>query len=177
MKKIDFSNVQEAAEGNRPGEGGYTCRIIKAEDVPDKEYLRIEYDFADGQFKGYYQYRQDQYGYWGGHYIRSYKEKALPFFKRMLSVVEKSNKGFVWKDNEHDLEGKLVGLVLGEEEYEANDGTIKTRTYVDREISLEDLKNKKFKIPEKKCIARETAITGTEEFMQIPDNAADGIPF
>ena len=40
MKKIDFSNVQEAAEGNRPGEGGYTCRIIKAEDVPDKEYLR-----------------------------------------------------------------------------------------------------------------------------------------
>ena len=68
-------------------------------------------------------------------------------------------------------------MVLGEEEYEANDGTIKTRTYVDREISLDDLKNKKFKIPEKKCIARETAITGSEDFMQIPDNAADGIPF
>lgn len=177
MKKIDFSSVQEVTESNRPGGGGYLCRIIKAEDVPDKEYLRLEYDFADGQFKGYYQYRKDQYGYWGGHYIRSYKEKALPFFKRMLSAVGKSNNDFIWKDDEHDLEGKLVGLVLGEEEYEANDGTIKTRTYVDREISLEDLQNKKFKVPEKKCLVREAETTGNEGFMPIPDNIPDGIPF
>ena len=41
MKNIDWNNVQEASE-DRLLPGGDVCGILRAEDVPDKEDLRIE---------------------------------------------------------------------------------------------------------------------------------------
>lgn len=176
MKKVNLTNVQEAKDSKRLPAGGYVCKYTKVEDRPEKEYLYMEFDIARGDFANYYKDLSDAKGFWGGSCYRSYKEKALPMFKRMCSAVSKSNNGFVFDGDtnadETTLIGKLVGLVLCEEEYVSNDGNIRTRLYVDREMPVEDIINGKFKVrPLKKL--KEEDIPSTEE--DTPSTAsADG---
>ena len=186
MKKVNLKDVQEANDSSRLQPGGYICKYTKVEDVPAKEYLYMEYDIAKGEFEGYYQSLSDKYGFWGGRCYRSYKEKALPMFKRMCSAVSKSNNGYIFDGetnaDESTLVGKLVGLVICEEEYVGNDGNIKTRFYVDRECSVEDIVNNNFKVkPLKKLSDEERAeVEGpSEDFVAVPESAdgKDDLPF
>lgn len=178
MKKINLSNVQETNDSRLPA-GGYVCKYTKVEDVSDKEYLAMEYDIARGEFAGYYSSLSDQLGFWGGKYNRSYKEKALPFFKRMCSAVSKSNNGFVFdaetNADEKTLVGKLVGLVLCEEEYIGNDGNTKTRLYVEREVPVNDIINGKFKVKPLKKLKNDDAKDSS--FVNVPAGSPDELPF
>ena len=185
MKKVNLKDVQEASDSKRLPAGGYICKYTKVEDVENKEYLYMEFDIAKGEFEGYYQGLYDNYGFWGGRCYRSYKEKALPMFKRMCSAVSKSNNGFVFDGetnaDEQTLVGKLVGLVPCEEEYIGNDGNLKTRLYVDKECSVEDIINNNFKIkPLKKLPEEERAeVTGSADasFVDVPDGSNTDLPF
>ena len=159
MKPIDLTNVQEAGSGTKPPAGGYICRINFAEDKPDKSYILVMYDIAEGEYAGYYAGRQkaNPTWTWGGTLYKSYKQTALPMFKRFCSCVTKSNPGYLFDGNtnadEKTLTGKLIGMVLGEEEYTGNDGTIRTRLYCVTEKSVEEIRAGKFKVPEKKTLA------------------------
>lgn len=159
MKPIDLTNVQEAGSGNRLPAGGYIVRIGFAEDKPDKSYILVQYDIAEGEYANYYADRMKAnptWG-WGGNLYKSYKQTALPMFKRFCSCVTKSNPGYLFDGNtnadEKTLKDKLLGLVLGEEEYLGNDGTIRTRLYCVTEKTVEDIRAGKFKVPEKKTLA------------------------
>ena len=181
IKNID--SVQEAGDSKRLPAGGYICKYTNVEDIADREYLYMEYDIAEGEYKGYYKDLEEQFNFWGGKCFRSYKEKALPMFKRMCSAVTKSNKGFIFDGNKHadetTLIGKKTGMVLGEEEYFGNDGSIKTRLYVVREIPIDDIKAGKFKVPEIKKLP-DTAGTSTQPddgFMNIPADSDEETPF
>ena len=143
----------------------------------------MEFDIAKGDYEGYYQSLFDAYGFWGGKCYRSYKERALPMFKRMCSAVNKSNNGFVFDGetnaDEKTLEGKLVGLVLCEEEYIGNDGNLKTRLYVDRECSVDDIVNGNFKVKPLKKLPEEDkpASSADADFMKIPETDRSDLPF
>lgn len=181
MKKIiNIDAVQEAGESKRLVAGGYVCKYTTVTDVADKEYLSMEYDIAEGEFKDYYKDLSDRAGFWGGRCIRSYKEKALPMFKRMCSAVSKSNSGFIFDGNtnadESTLVGKKVGMILGEEEYIGNDGSVKTRLYVVRECAVEKIVAGDFKVPELKKLPSGTT-TNDSSFMSIPDGDAEESPF
>lgn len=63
-------------------------------------------------------------------FVKSYKQKALRFFKGFKTAVEESNRNYTFKNDPQSLVGKFMGVVLGEEEYRANDGSVKTRLYV-----------------------------------------------
>ena len=95
-------------------------------------------------------------------------------FKRFCSAVSKSNGNYVFdaKTNadEQTLVGKKIGLVFGEEEYYSNSGEKKTRLYVAREYTLEDITAGKFKVPETKKLKEED-----NSFVAPP--ATDDIPF
>ena len=181
IKNID--SVQEAGEGRRLPAGGYICKYTKVEDIPDKNYLYMEYDIADGEFAGYYKDLEERLGFWGGKCYRSYTEKALPMFKRMCSAVTKSNAKFIFDGNEHcdekTLVGKLVGMLFGEEEYVGNDGSVKTRLYVVREMDIEDIRAKKFKIPEIKKLNDTSSVAkpSNDGFMNVPVDADEETPF
>lgn len=183
MKPItNIALVQEAGESKRLPAGGYVCKYTKVEDNDKKNYLYMEFDIAEGEYKGYYEELNDKINFWAGRCYRSYTEKALPMFKRMCSAVTKSNKGFIFDGNKHcdetTLVGKLVGMVLGEEEYIGNDGSTKTRLYVAREIPVEDIKADKFKIPEiKRVNAPATDIKQNDDFMNIPEGSDEETPF
>lgn len=179
MKSIDWNNVQEATEGRRLAPGGYVCGIVKAEDLPDKEYLRILFDIAEGPDKNYFRDMAERMQLDGWPYagilIRSYKPKAQPFFKGFLTAVEASNPGYHFTNDERTLTRKLVGLVLGEEEYEYN-GEVRTRLRVASVRSVDAIRKGDYDTPPLKKLARTGAQPGVnDEFISMDDD--EDIPF
>lgn len=185
MKPItNIASVQEATgESTRLPAGGYICKYTNVEDVSEKSYLYMEFDIAEGEYKGYFENLYDRADFWAGKCYRSYKEKALPMFKRMCSAVTKSNKNFIFDGNEHadeqTLIGKKVGILLGEEEYIGNDGTTKIRLYVVREMPVDEIKAGKFKVPVLKKLSEEGSgsVQKDDGFMNIPKDSDEETPF
>lgn len=155
MRNVNWDTV--ADEIRRPVPGGYAARITKVEDNEDKEYLRIEWEFADGEFKGCNQETFDAFGFWPSAFIVSYKEKALRFFKGFKTAVEMSNKNYTFRNDPQSLVGKYLGVVLGEEEYLSGDGTVKKRLYVAEKRSGKAIRDGDFKIPELKRLKSSAA--------------------
>ena len=155
MKNVNWSDVQD--EIRRPTPGGYAARITEVVDNEDKEYLLIRWDFAEGEFKGVNKETYDAFAFWPMAFVKSYKEKALRFFKGFKTSVEESNRNFTFKNDPQSLVGKFVGVVLGEEEYLAKDGTVKTRLYVAEVRSGKAIREGDFKIPELKKLAAGSA--------------------
>lgn len=179
MKAINMDNVKEAGSFGLPA-GGYVCKITSVNDVPDKEYLIVEFDIAEGPYKDYYADLQKAKNFWGGSTIKSYKEKALPMLKRFCSAVTKSNPGYIFdagaqNADEKTLVGKLIGLVFYEEEYLGNDGSIKTRLKVDYETEVEKIRKGDFKLKEKKCLPDDQIPQG--EWEKMPEGVQEEIPF
>jgi len=177
MKKIDNFETVEGTQGGgfkRLPAGGYICQISKVEDIPEKEYLKIEYDIIEGEYRLWWSDTFDRAGFWGGKFIRSYKETAERFFKGCITSMEESNKGFKWDWIEQNLVGKKIGLVLGEEEYIGAGDIIKTRLYVAQNRNIDSIKKGDFTVPDKKKIA---IVPESKPFDTIPDLAGDDLPF
>lgn len=189
MKNVNWDEVQD--EIRQPVPGGYAAKIVRVEDDEKKEYLRIEWDFADGAFKGVNQETFDAFGFWPITLIRSYKPSALRFFKGFKTCVEASNRNFVFRNDPQSLVGKYMGVVLGEEEYLSNKGEVKKRLYVAEVRSGKAIRDGDFKIPEMKKLdpakaanaARSNAATDfsypastASDFAQLEDDDAQ-LPF
>lgn len=181
MKVInDFENIQASSgEFSRLEPNGYICRITLADDFPFDEktgkgdYLKIEYDIAEGEFKDYFYSQYAKFSsFWGGRFFRSYKENAQGMFKHFIECVEKSNAGYSWNWDEGTLQGKLIGLVIGEEEYENQNGEVKTRLYVKDIKTVDEIRQGEFKIPALKKLNKPTAAA---TFTETTDD--DDLPF
>lgn len=178
MKKINnWEQISEAQEYPTLKAGGYVCVIRNVEDDAEKECLKVFYDIYEGEFKGHYQNLYRNMNFWGGVMFRSYKENAQSFFKGFITTIEKSNPTFRWDWDESKLKNKLIGIVLREEEYKANDGSIKTRFIADQIHSVDKIRKGEFKVKEKKLIQdkrnNQTVPTTTSEF----DIAFDDLQF
>ena len=162
MKNLGLSNVTESSSSLPPG--GYICKIIEVHDVPNKEYLEIKVDIAQGPHAGYYKNLEEKFGFWGLVWYMSYKQTALGLFKSGISALRASNSNFQWNDDAENDEkcmvGCLVGGLLGEEEYLGNDGTLKCNLKFKRAISVQEILDGQFKVPEKKKL--EAYNTGAE---------------
>ena len=187
MRKInDFDKVQENGGGfKRIPDGAYIVGVKKVEDVSDKEFLRLELDICKGEYKNWYQQQYDadkrETKYWprDGVLVRSYKEKALPFFKRFISAVPKSNPKFEWKWNEQDLKNKVFGVVVGTEEYLKKNGGVGTRPYIDSVHSVEAIEKGDYTVPDvKKLDPTKTTSKPAEPFVNPFSDSANTIdPF
>ena len=174
MRKInDFDKVQENGGGfKRIPDGAYIVGVKKVEDVSDKEFLRLELDICKGEYKNWYQQQYDadnrETKYWprDGVLVRSYKEKALPFFKGFIIAVTKSNPKFEWKWNEQDLKNKVFGVVVGTEEYLKKNGGVGTRPYIDSVHSVEAIEKGDYTVPDvKKLDPTKVTSKPTEPFV------------
>lgn len=180
MRNINWDNVQEASDFPKVTPGGYLARIVAVKDEEDKEYLLISYDFAEGELKGYYKDLAASKGFWGGTFVRSYKEKALPFFKAFKTAVEESNPGYVFQNDPQSLVGKWIGVIIGEEEYWSDrDRKVKIRTYVDQVRSGQAIRAGDFEVPLLKKYegASVRAAFYQEPTFMAPSAAAAGDPF
>ena len=155
MKPI--SNWNEiAAEGDgmrtRLEAGGYVARITKVVDVPEKEYLKVVYDIAEGPEAGRFatDWGKNPDNDYAHSFARSYKEKARGMFKGFINVVEASNEGYKWDWKEAKLVGKLIGVVLGYEEYMSNRGEIATKLSVRSVVEPAKIRAGEFIVPDVK---------------------------
>lgn len=159
MKPIpNFDNITPTADRERLAPGGYVLKITDVEDFPNKEYLRIIYDIAEGPEAGRY---ADEWGTehpYAHAYLRSYKaeEWIVRRFKAFINAVEASNEGFKWAWNESKLEGLIFGAVLALEEYENDRGEVKTRLYIPAVMSAERIRTGDYTVPDIKKLPRDT---------------------
>ena len=135
--------------------GGYVCTIKSVTDhhEGDKPYLHIVYDIREGQYADYYSDDWGKTNTWAHDNRHYYSEAALGMFKGFLKAFDESNgtnfaemaeTGF----DEQMMVGRAIGYIIGEEEYRANDGSIKTRLRVRGTRSVQQIRDGKFKFPE-----------------------------
>ena len=159
MRKVNnWENVQEPTKFKRLAPGGYICAIKDVKDVPEKEYLEIQFDIVKGDEKGYFQKQYDNdtraNKKWpnAGILRRSYSDKSASFFKGFITSIEKSNKNFTWNWDESKLKNKYFGAVIGEEEYLTQKGKKGVRNNVVFVYSTETIENGDFEIPQLKVL-------------------------
>lgn len=162
----NWDAIPDAAEYERPTPGGYIGTIVDYEDHEELnrngkgQYLKLYWDFAEGPLTGSLNEAYLRLGYWFGYgtFIRSYKENAMPYFKAFKTCLEVSNPRYVFQTNNLDaMKGKRIGVVLGEEEYRRNDGTVGTRLYVAQVRSVKAIQEGDFKVPELKKLGGQSA--------------------
>ena len=183
MRKIENYDSIQASSGEfaRPGNGGYILEIVNVTDVPYNaqtgkgDYLKIDYDIAVGDFKGYYTAQNERFGgKWYANVIKSYKEKALGMFKHFTNCVEESNPGFKWNWQEDKLIGCRFGATLQEEEYLNNEGEVRTKLVVKDIKTVKQIMDGDFKVPTTKKLERTAA--PVSDFAVI-DTSTDDLPF
>lgn len=180
MKQIEgFDLISEAGELKKLPAGAYACKIIEVIDVPEKEYLDVYFDIAEGEYKGYFSALQANTGKNYGRISRSYKTNALPFFKAFITAIEKSNPSYKWDWNEKSLNDKFCAVAFRDEEY-LSDGQIKVMAKADEIRSLQALRNNDIKIKPLKKYEGEMPVPSSAEearnlgAIEIPD---DELPF
>lgn len=183
MKAINNYESVQASSGEyaKPKAGGYVVKILDVSDIPldattgKGDYLKIDYDICEGEFAGYYKELNKKFGGdWFANFIKSYKEKALGMFKHFINCVEESNAGFSWDWNEKELIGKKIGVVLQEEEYRKNDGSVGVRLIVQGIKTVKQILDGDFKVPATKKLQEDSQTNSAVVFEEID---GDELPF
>lgn len=147
-------------------------------------YIGVNLDYKDFYKKQFDLRKQsDPNVKWGGIYRQLTHGDSLPFFKGLMTSIEKSNPGYRWNWDERTLVGKFVGGIFQREEFETSDGQKKMATKCVQIRSLDGLKDAK--VPADNLLAETHAgnnqppsMMDANGFVNIPDNATDeGIPF
>lgn len=168
MPKIDKGEYESATaltgDYERMPAGGYVCTVQavrtagtnssgKLVSYPEEnQYVKLIWDVAEGEFEGRFSddYWTEPDRDYGHQFYMSWKN--LGALKNTIQCLDESNPGFdamaaFEADKWEMFVGKKMGLVLGEEEYEANDGSVKTRFGFPRIKSVQDIRAGKFKVP------------------------------
>ena len=131
MKKWNgYEATQVIGEKRKLPAGAYVCKII---DANEEVYgwgnvVVIHFDIAEGPYKNFYleQYeKQKGDKKWKGTYRLTCPkedgsekdERTKKNFKTFMHHIEKSNTGYKWDWNEHNLRAKRFGGIFGEKEY------------------------------------------------------------
>ena len=169
MKSLNWNNIQATADGEfeRLPAGPYVARIIEATDKPDKEYVELLWDIAEGPKTGYYDDSWGQSHPFAHRLVLSYKDTALGMLKGRLEAIAASNPGFdpfaAWDGGRVDMfRGRLIGINLQEEEYERNDGEIGTRLNVCAVMDAQKVRDGLVKTRDKKTLDGKPAQKSTQ---------------
>ena len=187
MPRIDKSEYEAATPSGgggdyqRMGAGGYECSIQAVRTrgdgidyVNDRKYVKLIFDIDAGPLAGKFSddYWADESRDWGHQFYLSWKN--LGALKSTIQCLDESNPGFdAMAAFEADawglFIGKKIGLVFGEEEYLGNDGTVKTRLGFGRAKSIQDIRDGRFKVPEKKTLApSQDAAPAADAYSDVP---------
>lgn len=155
MKPMNWQAVEESTPFEKLPAGPYVVQIVDVEDVPDREYLNIVFDIAEGPYAGFYSDAFAKANPWSHRFVRSYKDSAKGMFKSFLMRLEESNRGFSvaqWQvySNERQLIGLELGIVLQTEYYTNNQGEDKERLSCVGVYASQDIRNGDYKMPDPK---------------------------
>ena len=200
-----ISGYSEATATNFNGSerlpaGGYIIRILDVKEESTKwggEVIILRFDIAEGEHAQFYQKQyneaSDEYKKWKGVYrlnvpqqkgnteddVKKYK-RSLGFFKSQIEAINKSNGINIDCAKEWDvsvLKNCTVGMVFGNKEWEM-DGKSGWFTNPDHMLTVEEIREGKFKIPADKPLDKNKANT-TAASSSVPDGfdeLADNAP-
>ena len=170
MKPIQgWDLIDEAGEFKKLPAGIYGVVITGIKNVVEGEYFEITCDIVKGEYANYFKTQVEAGFNDGSKTLRSYKEKALPFFKAFITAIEKTNPGYQWDWDETKLVGKKVIAVFGEEEFEAKDGTVKVATRIQEFRSLEAFQQGKLKVPPLKKLEKPVKAEELQPMLELDD--------
>jgi hypothetical protein len=157
MKSYDRNQYKATEDGEFKSlpAGAYLAKITSATDDTEKEYLKLEFEITEGEFAGFCSETYQRAKFWLLHSVRSYSEKARPFFNGFITAIEHSNPGFTWAWDEKALVGKAIGLIVGERDYLDKNGDLKSGIEIAQIRSVQTIREGKFKVPEKKQLSAE----------------------
>jgi len=172
--------------------GGYIARIIEVDDREWSGHIEpahlIMMDIAEGEHMGIY--RKNNQGadkerwltYWFAEPSKDSPEWLLSKVGGIQTSLMESNDNVNLSDP-HSWKGKMVGVVVGDEEAESNSGTVYTRPYVNYICSTIRIRKGEnqpggYKIPKLKKLETFNPVPLTSA--ELPDSfsaAEDDIPF
>ena len=172
--------------------GGYIAKIIEVDDRSWAGHAEpahmIHMDIAEGEHKDIYKKNnvgsdKDRWlGYWFAEPMAGSPDWLLSKVGGIQTSLMESNDNVNLSDP-HSWKGKLVGVVVGDEEAESNSGTVYTRPYVSYICSTERIRKGEgqpggYKVPKLKKLGGTAPkpLAPTE----MPDSfsaAEDDIPF
>lgn len=150
--------------------GGYVAQILSAKEVQYGwgSVLLISFDISEGEYKGFfkkdYAENTNENRKWSGTYRLSIpkddgSEKdgwTKRTFGGVMWAVEDSNPGYHWDWNEAGLKGKTVGVLYRNYEWDI-DGRTGWSTECCKMITVQDVRDGKFKVPKDKPLANKPA--------------------
>ena len=184
-KPQGYDEAQTFGEFETLPAGGHKCiikKVVCEKTTQGKEYLKIGFDIAEGEYKDFYQRkfendtRSIEEKKWSGIwtvFTEGYNPGTTnPKFKGLITSVEASNAKFKFDFDEQKLVGKKVGLVFREEEFEGQDGQVHTTVKPFFAVSYD--KAEEAKIPNLKKLAEKGETF--EDFTPVSDSN-DDLPF
>lgn len=184
-KPAGYDEAQAFGDFKTLPAGGYKCiikKVVCQKTENNKEYLVIEFDIADGEYKDFYQekFANDMRPEpkWSGVwtvFTEGYNPGTTnPKFKGLITSVEASNSNFKFNFDEKTLENKKVGLVFREEEFlGVLDGQVHTAVKPFFAVSYD--KAEEAKIPNKKQLSDNQLDQAFDSVASAADN--DDLPF
>jgi len=127
QKPANYDEINADGMTRRLPMGGYVAQIKKVTDDETKQFLEIEYEIAEGEYKGIAVENYEKWGSWSYKFRVYYTDKALWRFKKFITRVEATNPGFVFDwGNPQCLVKRGIGLVIGIRHYwSKKDGSLK----------------------------------------------------
>ena len=149
--------------------GGYICEIIRPilndDEASGRANIELQVDIAKGEYAGYFQRLENSYGFWGLRGWMSFKASEIERFRQTCTALCACNPGLQFNPfvpggaDVDSLKGKIIGVVIGKEEYRSNSGDIRERNTVFRFIETNKIEDGKFKIPPLKKLKEYTSGT------------------
>lgn len=127
QKPANWNEIKENGGNRRLPMGGYVCIIHGVADDTEHQFLQIEYDVVEGEYKDIALDAYESWGSWNYTFRVYYTDKALWRFKKFITRVEATNPGFVFDwGNPQCLVKRGIGLVIGIRHYwSKKDGSLK----------------------------------------------------
>lgn len=175
--------------------GLYVCEVLGArqEEYNGHNRFIMQFDIAEGEQKGFYQKQYnaakqtDAKAKYKGIHRQNMDGQGMPFFKGLMTSIEKSNPGYVFpwgkEGNEKTLVKKKFGAVMGREEFMTDDGEKRMATKIVQIRSVDGLKDAK--VPEDKLLegtsqpakVPQYGPADADGFMNIPAGIDEELPF
>ncbi len=162
IQSFEFEKKKSVPASEPLPAGGYVARIMKAEVIRYDwgEVLNIAFDIAEGEFKAFFtaQYNSSTYAdkKWKGNFRltipqanNQYFDSQKRSFGNAIACLEESNPGYIWDWNESGLQGKIIGVLFRNKEWEYN-GSRGWTTECCTVVSADDIRTGNFNMPKDK---------------------------
>lgn len=192
----DYDETKAYGDYQSLPKGGYVLKIMGAEVCNGSygQYIKISCDIAEGEYKDFfaneYRNQQQEDKKWHCIHLLNVPEDSgteqdgwtKRRFKTVTEALEESNPGYHFDWDEQKFKNKLIGGLFNEREYKKNDGNIGRATNLAQLCSVERIRNGNYQLPKDKLLNGDSrpspaVASSSDDFMQIPEGADEGLPF